>query len=372
MSNDNPHSFLNVIRTEVDTETGEHDPEFYGKSGRDRLDAMVAEGVFRPVPHPAYYIYRIATADHSATALVAAVHVAAYLDGRVARHEHTRRSTETLIVEHMNRVMAHSDPVALAHAPDPDLKRLVASIAATTRPDLDFVASDGSRQSVWVVADPEQLLPIQERVDRIDRFYITDGHHRCAAAARFARERDLTNPSATEAEGYHYFLAALYAEDDLDLRAFHRCVGGLELSPAAIVSTVRQAVELVPTSDHPEPRRPGEVGLIASGAAYRFELPGGDGDHAYDRLDVVRLQRHILGPLFGIADPRDDPRLHYVGSDPDRPERHGSLACFLLYPTSVADVMRVADAGQVMPPKSTWFEPKVWGGLFVSSVDVHI
>ncbi|HSF84326.1 MAG TPA: DUF1015 domain-containing protein [Acidimicrobiia bacterium] len=371
MSHDNPHSFLNVIRTEVDTETGEHDPAFYSKSGRDRLDAMVDEGVLRPMDRPAFYIYRIATVAHTATALVAAVHVAGYLDGLVVRHEHTRRATEDLIVEHMQRVRAHSDPVALAHAPDSELKRLIEQATAAP-PMLDFEVFDGGRQTVWVVADPGMMAAIQDRIDRIPRLYITDGHHRAAAASRFARGRDAANPAATGIEGYHYFLGALYAEDDLHLRAFHRCVGDLGLEPADVVTLVGSVVDLEPAGTAIKPGQPGDVLLIAGGVRYRFRLPGGDADHPYDNLDVVRLQRHILTPVLGIADPREDPRLHYVGLESARPAEHGCVACFMLHPTSVGEVMRVADAGLVMPPKSTWFEPKVWGGLFVSSVDVRI
>ncbi len=182
----------------------------------------------------------------------------------------------------------------------------------------------------------------------------------------------MVDPTASGVEGYHYFLAALYAEDDLELRAFHRCVGDLGLTPSEVVELVGQAVDLEPALGDAHPRRPGEVGLVAGEERYWFALPGGGNDHPYDELDVVRLQRHILTPVLGIADPRRDPRLHYVGSEPAKPEVHGCVACFLLHPTSVGAVMRVADAGAVMPPKSTWFEPKVWGGLFVSSVDVRI
>ncbi len=371
MSHDNPLSFLNVIRTEVDTVTGEHDPAFYSKSGRDRLDAMVDDGVLRPLDRPCFYVYRIVARGHTATALVLAVHVAGYLDGLVARHEHTRRATEDLIVEHMHRVRAHSDPVALAHAADDELESIIAGVTET-EPALDFEVPDGSRQLVWVVRQPDVIRAIQRRIDTLDRFYITDGHHRAAAAARFATERDLANPTATGVEGYHYFLGALYAEDELHLRAFHRCVGDLGLAPAQVVELVGQAVELAPAGDARSPRCPGEVLLVAGGFRYRFVLPGGASEDPYDNLDVVRLQRHILTPVLGIADPREDPRLHYVGSESAMPEQHGCVACFMLHPTSVAEVMRVADAGMVMPPKSTWFEPKVWGGLFVSSVDVRI
>lgn len=371
MSHDNPHSFLNVIRTEVDTESGEHDPDFYSKSGRERLDAMVEEGVLRPVDRPAFYVYRIATADHSATALVAAVHVAAYRDGLVVRHEHTRRATEELIVAHLQRIQAHSDPVALAHEPDSMLKELVTAVVERLEPALDFRTLAGSRQSVWIVTDRDTSAAIQARVDGIDRFYITDGHHRCAAAARFAALRDAAGPTGTGAEGYHYFLAALYAEDDLELRAFHRCVREVALTPEQVVASVGSVVDLR-RAGSASPPGPGEVVLVTGGERYRFDLPGVDVAGPHEQLDVVRLQRHILGPVFGITDPRDDPRLHYVGAAMPHPDDHGCVACFLLHPTSVAAVMGVADAGLVMPPKSTWFEPKVWGGLFVSSVDVRI
>ncbi len=367
LSQDNPLSFLHVIRTEIDSEGGGPDPAMPQTSGRPRLDEMIAEGVLQRSPAPAYYVYRTEDGTHTSTGLIAEVHVAGYADGRIRRHEETREATEELLVAHMRRLSAHSDPVGLTHRDDPELASIVAGIITRT-PYVEF-AAHGLRQSVWVVDDAASLDALQARLDGLRTLYITDGHHRCAAALRYAEERSMADPVHEGSEEYHYLLAALYPESELRLLAFHRCVGNLGMTSDEIVAKVGAAVELE-SAAAPAPMRRGEVVLRAGGNDYRFDLPPGIAGDVHDNLDVVRLQEVVLGPALGITRPRVDSRLNYVAASAAVvPEDHHCDACFLMYPTSVADVMRIADSGKVMPPKSTWFEPKVWGGLFVALLD---
>jgi len=372
LSEGNPHSYLHVIRTEVDTEEGGADQHLEHTSGRLRLLQLIDTGVFLPPSRPAFYVYGIDEGDIHAVGIVAEVDVAGYTDGRILRHEHTRTATEDLLLSHLRLVGAHSDPVALTYRSDAALEAVVAGLRLRP-PDLAFQAVDGAGQQVWVVDDPTHVALLQERLDAIDTLYITDGHHRCAAALRYAEGRRRENTGHRGDEPYNFVLAALFGETELRLREFNRCVRSDDTTPDEIVAALGRTVRLdaVSSPEAARPHRAGEAGLVTGGCGYRFTLPpAAAGANPADALDASRLQTGVLGPVFGITDPRTDRRLHYVaGGESVHPAHHHCVACFLLHPTTVTDVMRVADAGLVMPPKSTWFEPKVRGGLFVTLLD---
>ncbi len=376
LSQDNPHSFLHVIRSEIDSVQGGPDPSIPQSLGRTRLNEMIEEGVLGAGPPDAFYVYGIDDGAHVAVGIVAQVNVDGYVDGRVRRHEHTRQSTEQLLLDHLERVGAQSDPVALTFPADDEIERLIAA-ARVGEPTLDFVVDDGTHQRVWTIDDPDTVARLQRRLSR-SVLYITDGHHRCAAAVRHAER--CRSDGAPPGGDQDYFVAVLYPERELTLHEFNRCVADTGMSAAEIVAAVGAVVELegaVPADAvGSRPVRTGQIGMVLGGQAWRFALPApeGVGDVA-SALDVVRLQETVLGPVFDIGDPRTDPRLRYVaggtptGPDSLRPESMGCDVCFLMYPTPLEDVMRIADAGLVMPPKSTWFEPKAWGGIFVSLID---
>ncbi len=368
LSRGSANSFIHVIRSEVDTAEGGPDPAAEVDSGRSRLEAMLAAGILRRQEAPAFYIYEIANAGHSAIGVIADVLVDGYRNGRIRRHEHTRRATEDLLVEHLRRIGAHTDPVALTYKADPAIDAAVAE-AMRSEPLLDFATGRG-RQRVWRVgANDERRL--RDLFDEIDVLYITDGHHRCAAAARHAESKSAGGAAAGVED--HYVLAALYPDSELTLLEFNRCVADIGPAVESLVTTLRRAlsVEELSRGADPRPRRRGEIGLLAGGRPFRLTVPDEIvPDDVYGALDAVLLQDLVLGPVLGVTDPRTDRRLRYVaGPEVPDPEAHGCDACFLLYPTDLSDVMRIADAGMVMPPKSTWFEPKVWGGLFVRLLD---
>ncbi len=372
ISEENPHSFLHVIRTEVDTEEGGSDPYLHRTTGKVRLRQMIDTGVLESSGIPAFYVYAIEEEETSAVGIVAEVHVAGYVDGRIRRHEHTRQATEDLLLSHLQRVGAHSDPVALTFRDDAGLDELIARIRLSP-PDLSFHADDGALQEVWSIDDSRMVTILQDRLDAVGPLYITDGHHRCAAATRYAEVRRRDNPHHRGDEDYNYVLAALFPNSELSLREFNRCVRSVDVTSEGLVAALGERVDVsaVAIPEEARPKVAGEAGLVTGGRGYRFVLPpASDPADPAALLDVSRLQDGVLGPLFGIADPRTDHRLHYVaGGGSIDPDHHHCLACFLLYPPAVADVMRVADAGLVMPPKSTWFEPKVRGGLFVTLLD---
>jgi len=256
LADDNPHSFLHVMRTEVATEEGGSDPYLHWTTGTARLEEMIATGVLRPSGSPAFYVYAIDDGTGNAVGVVAKIHVSGYADGRIRRHEHTRTATEELLLSHLLRVGAQSDPVALTHRVDDELARIVAAIRADRSPDLRFTGIDGAVQQVWVVADHETVARLQGRLDALGPLYVTDGHHRCAATARYAAQRRAAAGAQSGEEEYNYVLAALYPETELTLREFNRCVRSVEISPEEVVEAISAIAEIesVPDGDDARPR----------------------------------------------------------------------------------------------------------------------
>ena len=367
----NPNSFVHVIRAGVDTPEGGPDDVAASTSGRPKLDAMIAAGVLSKPQEPAFYVYQIESRGVSAAAVVGEVSVDAYGDGRIRRHEETRTPTEDLLARHLVTVSAHTDPVSLTYHADREIDRLLGEVRESA-PLLDFVTGDGTRQRVWRV-DAAREGALQDRLDRVGTLYITDGHHRIAAAARYAEWRQANGAGSGPDPGYRYVLAALFADADISVFEFNRCVAGVEEGAVALVERLRPTLTVhdLDTDADPRPERRGRIGMIGAGRQWMIAIPGSlIPEDTYGALDAVLLQDLVLGPHLGITDPRTDPRLRYVtGPDVPDPGAHGCDVCFLLYPTEVADVLDVADAGLVMPPKSTWFEPKVWGGVFIRLLD---
>lgn len=351
-----PISFRHVIGPGVALS----DPSERGKrlgAAADWLRERLADGTFEHHPGPMAFVYEIQKQEHRKIGIVANVSVAAYRDGRVRKHEDTLEETEAGLAEHMDRVRANGSPVALAHTPSGPIASVLARHSSGP-PALDFVAGDGCAHSLWPVTGPDDVAELMGLYGELPALYITDGHHRSAAAARFADQRR----SDGEGEGPHDgYLAALFSSDQLRLRAFGRYVSDrAEMSAREFLALLseRFIVEQVEEVEHARPSGRGQFGMITGGSAYRITIlaeliP----DDAYQALDVIVLRENALS-LLGVTD--GDPRLHYV---PDLAEPADDGVSFLPYPTSVADVIAVADAGRVMPPKSTWFEPKLPTGL---------
>lgn len=370
----NPNSLVHVMRSgpqAADSAGADGESDGPAESGRARLDAMIAGGVVSPPCDPAFYVYQIDSQGVSAAGVVAEVSVDGYRDGTIKRHEDTRTPAEDQLAHHLSRVGAHTDPVALTYRGDPEIDRLLGDIRGFP-PVLDFTTADGTRQRVWR-SDAVSEQALQRLFSTVAPLFITDGHHRLAAAARYARWRDARKPSTASDPDYHYILATLYADTELTLFEFNRCVAAVDGGVDGVVERLRGTVaidELAEDAD-PRPRRRGTVGMIGGGRSWMITVPPARiPDDLYGALDTVLLQDLVLGPILGIDDPRTDPRLRYVAGPalPDPAALECDL-CFLLYPTDLSDVLDIASAGLVMPPKSTWFEPKVWGGVFIRLID---
>ena len=294
-------------------------------------------------------------------------------DGTIRPHEATRTETEELVLDHFRSVRAHSDPVAMMYRADEALRELVAEVTESVVPTLDFDSSDGAHHVLWMVDDEDRVDAISGRLAAVDRLYVTDGHHRAAAAHRYAAEQAARNPEHTGSEPYNYLTAMLFADDDVGLEGYHRCLTDLgDVSPGDLLDAIRRDMTLEEVSvrwaNEARPRRHGQVAMLLEGDWYRITFPelAGDAD-GYEALDAVRLQRHILGPLLGVEDPETDPRLEYIPGPAGLGEfaRRGVAVGFALHRPTTAAIMAVADAGRIMPPKSTWFEPKIRAGLVV-------
>ena len=363
-----PYSFLHVVKPEIDLpdDVPHDDPRVYA-GGRAAFDAMLARGWMVPDPAPSLYVYRLTRQGRAQTGVVGLVRVEDYEEGRIRRHELTRAAKELDRVRHTRTLGAHPGLVFLACRPAPALASALAAVADHGRPASDFVAGDGVRHTVWAVPDGDPRAVLEGALAGIDAFYIADGHHRAAAYARVAREAPM--------DGVPAFVAAVFPGDELTLLDYNRLVRDLGgKSPEAFLEAVADAGFRVTPSHAPvRPERPGVFGMHLGGRWFRLDLvrrPGPDADPVA-ALDVSVLSERLLRPVLGIADVRTDPRIDFVGGgrgveELARRVTSGEAAvAFSLCATRLDDVFRVADAGGVMPPKSTWFEPKLRSGLLV-------
>ncbi|QGU32170.1 DUF1015 domain-containing protein [Thermochromatium tepidum] len=363
-----PWSFLHISRAEVDLPEGAdpYAPEVYAKA-RENFERLLTAGVLIRDPEPRYYVYRLIQGGHTQTGLVVSASIADYEAGRIKRHELTRPSKEDDRVQQIQALGAQTGPVLLVHRATPEIDRTLAGVAEQP-PEIDITADDGVRHQLWSIVGVDLTDPLTQAFDRLDALYIADGHHRAAAAARVAAARW----GAADPDGHQGFLAVSFPHDQLRILAYNRLVRDLNgLSVAAFLERVGERFTLEPCADPVAPERPGVFGMYLQGVWYRLTPSAGlpPATDPIAALDVSRLQGQLLGPILGIQDPRRDERIDFVGgsrglSGLTRRVDAGEMAlAFSLHPTPLQELMAVADRGEVMPPKSTWFEPKLADGL---------
>ncbi len=356
----NPRSFVRITRSEVDLapESDPHGEAAYRKA-RENLDAFVTQGILVEDPAPTYHLYGQVMGDHAQVGILAAASVAEYDDGRIARHEYTRPDKEDDRTHHMDVLDAQVGLVFLAFRPTERLSRLLTELSSVA-PAWEVTTDDGVIHRLWPVP-VERVDDVRAALAALDRLYIADGHHRSAAASRIHAGRG-SDASA-------YFLAGLYPSDRLQVLAYNRVVHDLNgHTPESFLDAVGQVYEVHP--DGPDaPTARGEVAMYLSGRWYRLVARAAvRSDDPVAGLDVSILQDHLLGPVLGIADPRRSQRITFVGgihgaAALSRAVDAGAAVAFHVYPTGLEQLFAVADAGQVMPPKSTWFEPKLREGV---------
>jgi uncharacterized protein (DUF1015 family) len=379
MAKDNPYSFLHINKPEIDLPVGTnlYDDAVYAK-GRENLERFIKEGVFIQDEKPCFYVYRQIMGDHQQIGLVAGASVEDYENNVIKKHELTRAEKEEDRVKHVDTLNAQTGPVFLTYKASEEVDRLMEKI--TQRPPVyDFTADDGIRHTFWVVDDENEIKQLQDLFARMDCLYVADGHHRSAAAMRVKQMRQKQNPHHTGEEEYNYLLTVIYPHNQMYIIDYNREVKDLNgLSKEAFLEKVREKFEVEKLGTTAEkPRTKHEFVMYLDGEWYRLKARPGtfDPNDPVDQLDVSILMNNLLAPILGIGDPRKDKRIDFVGGirgleELKRRVDSGEMqVAFALYPTSIEDLMAIADAGKIMPPKSTWFEPKLRSGLIIHLLD---
>lgn len=365
MAAGNPLSFLHVSKPEIDLPPGVdlYSPEVYAK-GRENFRKLIDSGALAQDPAPAFHLYRQTMGAHSQLGLVAAASCQEYLDGIIKKHELTRVDKEDDRVRHIETLDSQTGPVFLTYR---SVKEIDARFAALTQapPVVDFTAPDGVRHTAWMVAAPDDIAFIEGAFAKVPFLYIADGHHRSAAAARVFQSR-----SGAGASGR--FLTVTFPHDQMQILPYNRVVKDLKgmtleqlLGKLEGLFTIRRPGAARPATKH-------QLGFYAAGSWLTLEFKPAltSVPDPIERLDVTLLQKHVLAPLLGIDDPRTSKRVHFVGgirgtAELEKLVDSGEFACaFSMFPTRITDLMEIADAGGIMPPKSTWFEPKLRDAMF--------
>lgn len=368
----NSSCFFHVSRAEIDLPDG---TDVYGdavyRKAADSFRHLQTSGSLKQDAEPGLYIYRLIRNGQAQHGLVTVCHTGDYEADVIRKHEKTRKAPEDDRTRHISATNSHSGPVFLAYRDSAEVDRVVADTEQTP-PLYDFTAADGVQHTVWRVADPQAMVAAFQRVPLA---YIADGHHRAAAAARVARERREAMPGATGDEEFNWFLAVLFPAGQLRILPYNRCVKDLNgLSDEQFLAEVRKMFR-VTDSASPAPVASTNVSMYFRGKWYGLSWTADPKADATARLDVSVLQDRLLAPVLGIDDPRKNSRIEFVGGirgtgELEQRVKSGRAAvAFSMYPTTVDQLMAISDAGQTMPPKSTWFEPKLRDGLLIHTLD---
>ena len=368
----NPHSFLHVGRPEIDlpADFDIHADEVYAMGVRN-LRQLIASGTLFQEGAPCLYIYQQRMGDHVQAGLVGLCSVKEYEEGLIKRHEYTRQDKEDDRTRHVTEQAANAEPVFLAYRAVPYIDSLVDKIRATA-PVYDVVTPDGIGHTVWVVSEETHIYTLNHLFDAVPALYIADGHHRTAAAIHYGQAHRAQTPNPTGDESFESFMAVVFPHNQLKIFDYNRVVKDLNgLTPEAFLAKVGERFDVAPSVTR-NPGAPATFGMFLGGQWYALtakpgSFPAGDPVRS---LDVSILQDNLLAPILGIQDPRTDTRIDFIGGirgmdELEKRVKAGFAVAFALFPTSLDQLMSVADADQIMPPKSTWFEPKLRSGLLV-------
>ncbi len=371
----NPLSFLAIDRAETQfpDDVSTYDYRVYEKA-RDMLNEAIESGKFVKDDAPCYYLYEQTMNGRAQTGIVACASIDDYLSGVIKKHENTRVDKEIDRIRHVDTCNAQTGPIFLCYRNIAVLDDMIRRRTKET-PVYDFLSEGGIRNRVWIISDEGTISLIKDAFSGTDRIYIADGHHRCASAVKVGLKRREQNPGFAGEEEFNYFLAVLFPQDQLMVMDYNRVVKDLNgLSDKAFLDKLSEIFEIrCEGKDAVHPERKGECGLyLCDGNWYRLRRKvSPDLSDPVKSLDVSVLQDTVLGPVLNIQDPKEDPRIAFVGGIRGLKELQNAvdsgeaMAAFSMYPTSMGELFAVADAGELMPPKSTWFEPKLLSGLFI-------
>lgn len=371
----NPYSFLHVDKAEIDLPEG---TELYSETvylkAKENLAKLESDGICARDAEPRFYIYRQVMNGRSQTGLVGCVSIDDYMNNIIKKHELTRADKEADRINHVDYCDANTGPIFLAYRPDAEIAALITDWQSSHSPVYDFVTADGIGNTVWVIDCPEVIRKINALFGGVDYLYIADGHHRAASAVKVGLKRREANPGFTGEEEFNFFLAVLFSCDELEIMDYNRVMKDLNgFTPEGFKEKISEKFTVELFGDKPyKPESAHTFGMLLEGRWYKLTAKEGTFDAAdpVAALDVSILQNNLISPVLGIDDPRTDKRIDFVGGirglgELERRANTDMCLAFSMYPTTLRELMDIADAGKIMPPKSTWFEPKLLSGLFI-------
>ena len=374
----NPNSFLRVEKSESDLppETDPNDERVF-IAAKNNLERLIEKGILFQDERACFYVYGQKKGDHAQYGIVGSLSLAEYDSGQIKKHERIRPDKEKERVRNIDTAGANTGLVFLVYRAKEAIDRIVDGIVQEA-PEYDFVFDNGVRHLAWVVSDEKRVEAIQREFLRVDALYIADGHHRVAAAAAVARMRRERDPARRGTEEYNYFVGALFPHTQAKIMDYNRVVKGLKgLSEEELIRRIEKHFDVTSDFKDKSPSKPHEFGMYLKGKWRRLRIKedGIGQKELIEKLDVRLLQDRLLSPVLGIQDPTTDKRIKFIGGirgvvELERLVNSGEFdVAFSLYPPALKDLMDIADAGQIMPPKSTWFEPKLLSGVFVHLLD---
>ena len=373
-----PLSFLKIDRaeTQFDNSVDTYDDRVYEKA-RETLDEMIADGSFLMDEKPCFYVYELTMNGRSQTGIVACSSIDDYVNGTIRKHENTREEKEIDRINHVDRTNAQTGPIFLVYRSVEEINRIIRKEKEKT-PVYDFTSPDGITHRAWVISDSNVIEKMEQAFAAVPTTYIADGHHRCASAVKVGLKRRKEHPDYTGQEEFNHFLSVLFPDDQLYIMPYNRVVKDLAgMKKEEFLEAVRKAGFTVSyLGDTPfAPEEKGTFGMYLNDGWYRLTADKSlVVDDPVEGLDVSILQNNLLRPILKIADPRTDKRIDFVGgirglSELEKRVAEDCTVAFSMYATSIQELLDVADAGLLMPPKSTWFEPKLRSGLFIHQLD---
>lgn len=371
----NPFSFLHVVKPEIDLDPGTnlYDDKVYAKAV-ENFKKLIADGILVQDPDYYLYFYRLTMDGRTQTGLVCCCSCDDYDNNVILKHENTRKEKEEDRSRHVSELDANAGPVFFTYKAQKAIDALADQVVADT-PECDFTSFDGIRNEFWVVKDKSVIEKLVAAFAALPKLYVADGHHRTASGSIVRKWRKDANPNHTGDEEYNFFLAVLFPDEQLHIMDYNRVVKDLSgMSEADFLAKIREQFEVAEHSGgqyRPESKH--DFGMYLGGKWYKLTAKRGtyDDSDPVSRLDVAILQNNLLSPILGIGDPRTDKRIDFVGGIrglnelEKRCDAGGFAVAFALHPTSIEELMDIADAGEIMPPKSTWFEPKLKSGMIV-------
>lgn len=374
VSLNNPYSFLHITRSEIDLESSidPYSVEVYIKA-KSNFDQMINDGTLIQDTKPYYYIYRQIMDTRTQTGIVGCTSVDDYMNNVIRKHEFTRFSKEVDRINHFDFCNANTEPVFLTYKTNNKINDIIGYWTTTYQPIYEFVSEDNISHIVWIVDNPEYIVQLSNLFAKIDTLYIADGHHRSASAAKVGLKRRENDSNYSGDEEYNYFLSVLFSDEELCIMDYNRVVSDLNgHTTDHFLSLVSKSFLIEKVNHAFKPYKNHTFGMYLEGQWYKLEAKENSFDkmNPTDRLDVSILQNNLLSPILGINDPRKDTRIDFIGGirgigELEKRVENDMKVAFSLYPPSMEDLFLIADMGKVMPPKSTWFEPKLRSGLFI-------